>query len=95
MHIEPELDLSDIPKLIANDEDFVASLFEGTPALPGSEDKVTVLLARYASGLPLWNDNDAKPAKETDAEKHRETFPFPWLVAASSEELSEASEPDD
>jgi hypothetical protein len=29
-----------------------------TPAKPGSEDKVRVLAARYAAGLPLWHDED-------------------------------------
>jgi len=29
-----------------------------TVAKPGSEDKVRVLAARYAAGLPLWHDED-------------------------------------
>lgn len=29
-----------------------------TTAKPGSEEKVLMLAARYAAGLPLWNDND-------------------------------------
>jgi hypothetical protein len=29
-----------------------------TPAKPGSEDKVTMLAARYAAGLPLWHTED-------------------------------------
>lgn len=29
-----------------------------TPAKPGSEDKVLMLAARYAAGLPLWHDKD-------------------------------------
>lgn len=29
-----------------------------THAKPGSEDKVRVLAARYAAGLPLWHNND-------------------------------------
>lgn len=29
-----------------------------TEAKPGSEDKVLVLAARYAAGLPLWHNND-------------------------------------
>jgi hypothetical protein len=32
--------------------------FEKTVAKPGSEDKVHVLAARYAAGLPLWNEED-------------------------------------
>jgi hypothetical protein len=29
-----------------------------TNARPGSEEKVVMLSARYAAGLPLWHDND-------------------------------------
>jgi hypothetical protein len=29
-----------------------------TEAKPGSEDKVVMLAARYAAGLPLWHDGD-------------------------------------
>tara|TARA_E500000305_G_scaffold45485_1_gene35423 strand:- start:438 stop:761 length:324 start_codon:yes stop_codon:yes gene_type:complete len=29
-----------------------------TDAKPGSEDKVMMLAARYAAGMPLWHDND-------------------------------------
>ena len=29
-----------------------------TEAKPGSEDKVMMLAARYAAGLPLWHDKD-------------------------------------
>lgn len=29
-----------------------------TGAKPGSEDKVMMLAARYAAGLPLWNEQD-------------------------------------
>jgi hypothetical protein len=29
-----------------------------TVAKPGSEDKVIMLAARYAAGLPLWHDGD-------------------------------------
>tara|TARA_B100000029_G_scaffold508386_1_gene595134 strand:- start:706 stop:975 length:270 start_codon:yes stop_codon:yes gene_type:complete len=32
--------------------------FEKTGAKPGSEDKVQVLAARYAAGLPLWHEED-------------------------------------
>jgi len=31
---------------------------EPTLARPGSDDKVLMLAARYASGLPLWHDAD-------------------------------------
>lgn len=29
-----------------------------TAAKPGSEDKVSILAARYAAGLPLWHNED-------------------------------------
>ncbi|GAB4148780.1 MAG: hypothetical protein Tsb009_22770 [Planctomycetaceae bacterium] len=29
-----------------------------TDAKPGSDDKVLMLAARYAAGLPLWHDSD-------------------------------------
>jgi hypothetical protein len=29
-----------------------------TEAKPGSEDKVRMLTARYAAGVPLWHDSD-------------------------------------
>lgn len=31
---------------------------EATQAKPGSEQKVLMLAARYAAGLPLWNNSD-------------------------------------
>jgi len=43
------------------EEDFIAlgiSPSEPTEAKPGSDDKVMMLAARYASGLPLWHDSD-------------------------------------
>lgn len=40
--------------------DYDSSLNPTTPteAKPGSEDKVQMLAARYAAGLPLWHDSD-------------------------------------
>lgn len=32
--------------------------FKATPARPGSDEKVMMLSARYAAGLPLWHDSD-------------------------------------
>lgn len=48
-----ELDLNDIDfeALGINPED-------PTQAKPGSEEKVLMLSARYAAGLPLWHNND-------------------------------------
>lgn len=31
---------------------------DATDARPGSEEKVMMLAARYAAGLPLWHDDD-------------------------------------
>ena len=31
---------------------------EPTVAKPGSEEKVLMLAARYAAGVPLWHEND-------------------------------------
>ena len=35
-----------------------ADPLEPTYARPGSDEKVAVLAARYATGLPLWNQDD-------------------------------------
>ena len=43
------------------EEDFAAlgvDPLQPTTAKPGSEDKVLMLAARYASGLPLWHQDD-------------------------------------
>lgn len=40
-----------------------------TDAKPGSEDKVMMLAARYAAGMPLWHDEDCydhAPALDSD-----------------------------
>lgn len=40
-----------------------------TEAKPGSEDKVMMLAARYAAGMPLWHDEDCydhAPVLEAD-----------------------------
>jgi hypothetical protein len=39
-------------------EDFEVSALGPTEAKPGSEDKVRMLTARYAAGLPLWHGED-------------------------------------
>lgn len=33
---------------------------EPTTAKPGTEEKVLVLAARFAAGIPLWHDEDCK-----------------------------------
>lgn len=39
-------------------EDFGVDPETPTEAKPGSDDKVNMLAARYAAGLPLWHDSD-------------------------------------
>ncbi|MEM7813106.1 MAG: hypothetical protein AAF532_16650 [Planctomycetota bacterium] len=44
-----------------NEEEFLAMGIipaDPTDARPGSEEKVMMLAARYAAGLPLWHDED-------------------------------------
>ena len=54
-----------------------------TEAKPGSEDKVMMLAARYAAGMPLWHDGDCYDhAPVLDAE----------LLAEESEELEDEDE---
>ena len=56
-----EVDLSDVGDGFFDETDFQAMGIEpGVPteAKPGSEDKVLVLAARYAAGLPLWHGDD-------------------------------------
>ncbi|MCA8988907.1 MAG: hypothetical protein KDA78_14760 [Planctomycetaceae bacterium] len=46
-----------------------------TDAKPGSEDKVMMLAARYAAGMPLWHDHDCydhAPVLTTDDEMSSE-----------------------
>ena len=40
------------------DEEFDAPILGPTGAKPGSEDKVQMLTARYAAGMPLWHEED-------------------------------------
>jgi hypothetical protein len=42
----------------AHFESMGISPHDSTGAKPGSTDKVTMLAARYAAGLPLWHDSD-------------------------------------
>lgn len=44
-----------------DEEDFIAlgiNPAQPTAAKPGSDDKVLMLAARYAAGLPLWHESD-------------------------------------
>lgn len=40
-----------------------------TVAKPGSEEKVLMLAARYAAGVPLWNENDADAFGPSEADE--------------------------
>ena len=37
-----------------------ASEFDSTQALPGTDEKLSVLASRLASGLPLWHPSDRR-----------------------------------
>ena len=41
---------------------------KSTKAKPGTEEKVLMLSARYAAGLPLWHDRDCYDHGPKDAE---------------------------
>ena len=56
-----EVELIDAGEGFTDEADFLAmGVDPGLPteAKPGSEDKVLVLAARYAAGLPLWHGDD-------------------------------------
>ncbi len=65
--VNPELDLAIGTELSFEDvegefvQEFDLSQIDPmipTGAKPGSEDKVRMLAARYAAGVPLWHDSD-------------------------------------
>ena len=67
--VNPDLDIAIGTELSFDDmqdsaypaEEFDFSSFDPmipTEAKPGSEDKVKMLAARYAAGVPLWHDED-------------------------------------
>ncbi len=66
--VDPDLDLAIGTELSLDEaegefelEDFAALGIDPcspTPAKPGSAEKVRVLAARYAAGVPLWHDSD-------------------------------------
>jgi len=52
-------EIQDDVEFIVEDFDFSAiDPLNPTGAKPGSEDKVRMLAARYAAGVPLWHDDD-------------------------------------
>jgi hypothetical protein len=40
--------------------------YEPTPALPGTEEKVTVLADRARRGLPLWHSSDRRSYDDSE-----------------------------
>jgi len=64
--VDPELDIAIGSELSFEhaDGEFEAESFEGvdplapTSAKPGSDEKVKMLAARYAAGVPLWHNSD-------------------------------------
>ncbi len=65
--VDPNLDVAiglESDFINGHDRDYSSESFdEGsaiipTEAKPGSEDKVKMLSARYAAGVPLWHDRD-------------------------------------
>lgn len=75
--VDPDLDLAIGTELAMDEaedefemEDFTAlgiDPLSPTGAKPGSEEKVRVLAARYAAGVPLWNDADCSDHGPVDA----------------------------
>ena len=67
---------------------------ESTDCPPGSEGKVQALMARYESGLPLWNGSDAKlEAWKTDLPPVIDAMPLhngarPWKHLRDAAELN-------
>ncbi len=43
-------------------------MFDSTPALPGSNEKVKALAKRASEGLPLWHSEDRQTIDDLDAE---------------------------
>lgn len=40
--------------------------YDPTPALPGSDEKITVLAYRAQRGLPLWHNSDRRTFDDSD-----------------------------
>jgi hypothetical protein len=82
--VDPDLDLAVGTELSFDDEaqefgDEAVSLAGVNPkapteAKPGSEDKVRMLAARYAAGVPLWHDSDCYDHGPTPVEFLGEGF---------------------
>lgn len=66
-----ELSFEDAAEEAYLEEDFDFSSIDPvspTAAKPGSDDKVRMLAARYAAGVPLWHDGDCYDHGPADAE---------------------------
>lgn len=66
---------------------------KATEARPGTEDKVLMLAARYAAGLPLWNHEDCYDHAPTSAEL-RDKQPKTLTAAMLRAELEVVDEED-
>ncbi|MCA9188101.1 MAG: hypothetical protein R3E01_05265 [Pirellulaceae bacterium] len=53
-------------------EKLAAVEFEATRALPGSDEKLTVLAERLRAGIPLWHPNDRRTYEDVHEELHSE-----------------------
>lgn len=100
--VDPDVDLAIATELSLDEaegefeiEDF-ASLgidpFNPTDARPGSEEKVRVLAARYAAGVPLWNENDrydhsSNKGGDTDVSDGDQEIDLDEIDAVPEEEL--------
>jgi len=60
-----------------------------TEAKPGSEEKVLMLAARYAAGLPLWNHEDCYDHAPTDLFDHddQDDDEFEYIEIADGVEM--------
>jgi hypothetical protein len=64
---------------------------QATRARPGSEEKVLMLSARYAAGLPLWHDRDCYDhgPRETELMGLAGGFEAAAALVGAEEELEE------
>ena len=47
-------------------EDVTSDRFNATRAVPGTREKLNVLMARARAGLPLWHENDRSDHEDPD-----------------------------
>jgi hypothetical protein len=92
--VDPDLDLAVGTELSMEEvegeyevEDFAAwgiDPLNPTGAKPGSEEKVRMLAARYAAGVPLWHDEDCYDHGPSDV-----------TLTTEEDHLDDEFEPDD